>query len=247
MRVCAAPAWISLLASKLSRVERGGGLVLAVRPEWTFSPWCGRTDLSTLIKAEKEMQVGNSLIATVQPPRYNVHFGVLPHSTSQILLSKCPQLSCACVHLIVRDPTWFNVSPIYSISVQNQIKQHCYTCMYNRESINFPTVRADGKQEQMLSGCKHRWIKAEAVKQFLSIGQPLLTQLQRPLECSPPKHFNVACQPGDHVPGDVSTAVGHGLDLDRLQNAVPNVHLTQLAHEGLSRVKAPAHHVLWVP
>ncbi|TNN49226.1 Transmembrane protein 130 [Liparis tanakae] len=74
--------------------------------------------------------------------------------------------------------------------------------------------------------------------------QPLLTRLHGPLERSPPKHLHVGGQPGDHVPGDVGAAVGHGLDLHRLQNAVPKVHLTQLPHEGLAGVEAPAHHVL---
>lgn len=82
---------------------------------------------------------------------------------------------------------------------------------------------------------------------FLSVGQPLLAYLQGPLERSPPENFDVARQPGDDIPRDVRSAVGHRLDLDGLQNAIPNVHLTQLAHESLSGIKAPAHHVLEEP
>lgn len=81
----------------------------------------------------------------------------------------------------------------------------------------------------------------------LSVGETLLTHLQRPLERSPPEHFHVAGQPREHVPGHVGAAVGHGLDLHRLQNTVPDVHLTQLAHKGLSSIEAPAHHVLQGP
>lgn len=80
-----------------------------------------------------------------------------------------------------------------------------------------------------------------------SLGQTLLTHLQRAFECSPPKNFHIARQPGDYVSGHVRAAVGHGLYLCWLQNTVPNVHLTQLAHECLSGIESAAHHVLEGP
>lgn len=81
----------------------------------------------------------------------------------------------------------------------------------------------------------------------LSIGQSVLTHLQGPLKCPPPKHLNIAGLPGDDIPGQVWTAVSHGLDLGGLQNSVPNVHLTQLAHKSLSSIKVPAYHILYGP
>lgn len=81
----------------------------------------------------------------------------------------------------------------------------------------------------------------------LSIRQPLLTHLQGPLERPPPENFDVARQPGNHVSGDVRAAVSHGLDLHRLQNAVPDVDLAQLAHERLTSIEAAADHVLRAP
>ena len=60
---------------------------------------------------------------------------------------------------------------------------------------------------------------------ILSIGQAAHAPLQRSFGGSPTKHLDVAIQPGDDVPGDVSCAVGHGLDLCGLQPLVPDVHL----------------------
>lgn len=90
-------------------------------------------------------------------------------------------------------------------------------------------------------------MKWEADRQTLGIGQTLLTHLQGLFESSPPEDLHSAREPGYHITGHVGCAVGHGLDLDRLQDTVPNVYLTQLAHESLSSVKAPAHNILWKP
>lgn len=95
---------------------------------------------------------------------------------------------------------------------------------------------------QLLDGWN--WIETKADGWTLSIGQSVLTHLQGPLECPPPKHLNIAGVPGDDIPGHVSTAVSNGLDLGWLQNSVPNIYLTQLTHKGLSRIKVPAHHIL---
>lgn len=89
-----------------------------------------------------------------------------------------------------------------------------------------------------------KWINTKADEWASSTGQSVLTRLQGPLKCPSPKHLHIAGQPGDDIPRHVNAAVSHGLDLGWLQNSVPNIHLTQLAHKGLSSIKVPTHHVL---
>ena len=81
----------------------------------------------------------------------------------------------------------------------------------------------------------------------LGLRQPVLTQLQGDLGGSTPKHLHIGVQPGHHVPRGVGGAVGHVLDLHRLQDTVPDVDLAQLPHKGLRGVEASTYYILLRP
>ena len=80
----------------------------------------------------------------------------------------------------------------------------------------------------------------------LGAEKPVLALLSRRFGGSA-EHLHVVVGPGHHVARHVVGAVGHAEHVLRPQDAIPDVKVAQLTHEGLGGIEAASHDVLLRP